>query len=79
MQTNELLNRLRIPVVATGLGDTRTLVLPVASTIFWEAGPQKRQEMQIPEGMVRVSAGIEDANDIVSDFGRALAELDERT
>jgi O-acetylhomoserine (thiol)-lyase len=34
-----LCNRLQLPIKATGLADTRTLIIPVAHTIFWEAGP----------------------------------------
>ena len=35
---NEVINRLRLPLKATGLADTRTLIIPVAPTIFWEMG-----------------------------------------
>lgn len=68
----EVLNRLRIPIKATGLGDTRTLVIPVAPTIFWEAGPQVRAQMGIAEGLVRVSVGLEDEADLIADFAQAL-------
>lgn len=67
------INRLRLPVVATGLGDTRSLIIPVAPTIFWEAGPQVRAEMGIGEGLVRLSVGLEDADDLLADFEQALA------
>jgi len=69
----DVLNRLRIPVKATGLGDTRTLVIPVAPTIFWEAGAQVRAEMGIADGLVRVSVGLEDVADLLADFDQALA------
>lgn len=55
-----------------GLGDTRTLVIPVASTIFWEAGPAKRKEMDIPDGLIRVSVGLEEIEDLIEDFTRAF-------
>lgn len=67
------LNRLRIPVKATGLGDTRTLIIPVAPTIYWEAGADVRAEMGITDGMVRVSVGLEDENDLLADFEQALS------
>lgn len=50
-----VINRLRIPIKATGMGDTRTLVIPVAPTIFWEAGSQARAEISIADGLIRVS------------------------
>ena len=66
------IDRLTLPVIATGLGDTRTLVIPVAHTIFWEMGAAKRAEMGIRDSLIRVSAGIEDTSDILNDFATAL-------
>jgi O-acetylhomoserine (thiol)-lyase len=66
------MDRLRLPVKATGMGDTRTLVIPVAPTIFWEAGAEVRARMAIADGMVRVSVGLEDADDLIADFDQAL-------
>ena len=66
------LNRLRLPIKATGLGDTRTLVIPVAPTIFWEMGAAARAEMGIAEGLIRVSIGLEDVPDLIADFQQAL-------
>jgi O-acetylhomoserine (thiol)-lyase len=67
-----VLNRLHLAVKATGLGDTRTLIIPVAPTIFWEAGAAARAEMGIADGLVRLSVGLEDAQDLIDDFDQAL-------
>lgn len=67
-----LLDRLQLPIKATGLGDTRTLILPVAPTIFWEAGAQRRVELGIAEGLIRVSVGLEKASSLIADFDAAL-------
>ena len=67
------INRLKLPVVATGLGDTRTLIIPVAPTIFWEAGAQVRAAMGIADGLIRLSVGLEDTADLLADFEQALA------
>jgi len=69
---NATMNRLRLAVLATGLGDTRTLVIPVAPTIFWEAGAEVRAEMGIADGLIRVSLGLEDEADVIADFAQAL-------
>lgn len=69
----EVLNRLSLPIKATGLGDTRTLIIPVAPTIFWEAGQEARAAMGIAEGLIRLSVGLEDEADLIADFERALA------
>jgi O-acetylhomoserine (thiol)-lyase len=67
------INRLQLPVKATGLGDTRTLIIPVAPTIFWEAGAQVRADMGIADGLIRLSVGLEDRADLLADFAQALA------
>jgi O-acetylhomoserine (thiol)-lyase len=59
-------------VPASNLGDTRTLVIPVAHTIFYEMGAERRASMGIAESLIRVSVGIEDTADLVEDFRAAL-------
>jgi len=66
------LNKLKLVVKSSNLGDTRTLAIPVAHTIFNELGPVKRAEMGIPESMIRLSIGIEDLSDLLQDFKTAL-------
>jgi len=69
------LNRLRIVVLSSNLGDNRTLAIPVAHTIFWEIGEERRAQMGIADSLVRVSVGIEDTDDLIRDFGQALADV----
>ncbi|GAC1410873.1 MAG: cystathionine gamma-synthase family protein [Burkholderiaceae bacterium] len=68
----DFLNRLKIGISASNLGDTRTLVIPVAHTIFYEMGAQRRAAMGIAESLIRVSVGIEDTDDLLADFLQAL-------
>ena len=68
----DYLNRLKLGVSASNLGDTRTLVIPVAHTIFYEMGAGRRANMGIAESLIRVSIGIEDTDDLVEDFRQAL-------
>lgn len=68
----DYLNRLKLAIPASNLGDNRTLVIPVAHTIFFEMGPERRASMGIAEGLIRVSVGIEDTDDLVGDFRQAL-------
>ena len=67
------LDRLQLAICSSNLGDNRTLVIPVAHTIFYEMGPARRAGMGIEDGLVRMSVGIEDPEDLVEDFGQALA------
>ncbi|MBR7799100.1 cystathionine gamma-synthase family protein [Undibacterium fentianense] len=71
----DFLSHLQLAINATHLGDTRTLVIPVAHTIFFEMGPERRAEMGIVDSLIRVSVGIEDTEDLMADFGRALAQF----
>lgn len=68
-----VIDKLRLPVSATGLADTRSLIIPVAPTIFWEAGAAVRADMGIADGMIRLSVGLEDERDLIADFEQALA------
>jgi O-acetylhomoserine (thiol)-lyase len=68
------LNKLKLVVKSSNLGDTRTLAIPVAQTIFFELGAERRAEMGIPETMIRLSIGIEDLDDLLEDFKTALGE-----
>ena len=66
------LNKLQLVVKSSNLGDTRTLAIPVAQTIFSELGPERRVEMGISDFMIRLSIGIEDIEDLLADFKAAL-------
>jgi O-acetylhomoserine (thiol)-lyase len=68
----DYLNRLQLAIPASNLGDTRTLVIPVAHTIYHEMGPARRANMGIAESLIRVSVGIEDTEDLLEDFREAL-------
>ena len=68
----DYLNRLKLAIPASNLGDTRTLVIPVAHTIYHEMGAERRASMGIAESLIRVSVGIEDTEDLLEDFRQAL-------
>ncbi|MGJ8680822.1 cystathionine gamma-synthase family protein [Paraglaciecola sp.] len=69
------LNALELVICATHLGDTRTLALPVASTIYFESSEEERDEMGINDNMIRMSIGIEDSDDLVADFEQAFSQF----
>lgn len=70
--TFRVLDRLKIVVLSTHLSDNRTLAIPVAQTIFSELGEAGRAEMGIGAGLVRVSVGLEDVQDLIADVAQAL-------
>ena len=68
----DFLNRLKLVISSSHLGDNRTLAIPIAHTIYWEMGPQRRAEMGIADSLIRLSIGIEDFDDLAADFREAL-------
>jgi cystathionine gamma-synthase len=71
-----LLPRLQLAHRAASLGSVATLVGPPAVTSHVELTAEERAEAGIPEGLVRYSVGIENADDLVDDLERALAALE---
>ncbi len=69
----EFLNAMDNIVSSSNLGDNRTLAIPVAHTIYYEMGPERRASMGIADSMIRFSVGIEEIEDLMEDFEKALA------
>jgi methionine-gamma-lyase len=63
---------LQLAWVATSLGGTHTLVGHAASTTHRQYSSTARRAAGITDGLVRVSVGLEDAEDLLEDFERAL-------
>ena len=69
----KVLDRMEHIVSSSNLGDTRTLAIPVAHTIYFEMGTERRSSMGISDSMIRFSVGIEELEDLVSDLKTALS------
>ena len=69
----DFLNKMETIISSSNLGDTRTLAIPVAHTIYYEMGAERRASMGIADSMIRFSTGIEESNDLLADFELALA------
>jgi cystathionine gamma-synthase/methionine-gamma-lyase len=65
---------LELCLPATTLGDVYTLVLHPATSSHRGLSAQERAEVGIGDGLVRLSAGIEEAEDIVADLEQALGK-----
>ena len=63
---------LELAWIATSLGGTYTLVGHAASTTHRQMDPVARRAAGIADGLVRVSVGLEDVEDLIEDFERAL-------
>ncbi|MFT7687198.1 MAG: O-acetylhomoserine (thiol)-lyase [Candidatus Azotimanducaceae bacterium] len=69
----DFLNKLDLVICTSNLGDTRSLAIPVAHSIYYEMGPERRASMGIDDSLVRFSTGIEDTADLLADFEQALS------
>ncbi|AHK43304.1 MULTISPECIES: O-succinylhomoserine sulfhydrylase [Ensifer] len=67
-----LQNALQIARISNNLGDSKSLITHPATTTHKNLTDEARDELGISAGTVRFSAGIEDSDDIVEDFARAL-------
>ena len=70
------MERLKLCLPATTLGDIYTLVLHPATTSHRSLTEAEREKIGIRAGLVRLSAGIEDPEDIIADIDQALGKAD---
>lgn len=71
-------NRLRIIKISNNLGDAKSLVTHPATTTHQKLTPEERAAFGIGEGLLRLSVGLEDPEDLIEDLDAALATLDRR-
>ena len=68
-----VLDNLELCTFAASLGGVRTTTQIPASMAFLDVPEEQRRQMNIADGMIRVSAGLEDSADLAADFDAALA------
>ncbi|HUP03568.1 MAG TPA: aminotransferase class I/II-fold pyridoxal phosphate-dependent enzyme [Bryobacteraceae bacterium] len=74
-QVFRFMDALRTVVKATSLGDVHTMMLYPAMSSHRDLSPKHRERMGIRESLVRLSVGIEGAEDIIADLDQALARV----
>jgi O-succinylhomoserine sulfhydrylase len=67
-----VLDAFEIVDISNNLGDAKSLVTHPASTTHRRLGPELRAAMGISEGVIRLSVGLEDVDDLLTDLDRAL-------
>lgn len=70
-----LMNSVKLCALAENLGAVETLITHPASMTHASVPAAQRAELGITDGLVRISAGIEDLQDLLDDIARALAAL----
>jgi methionine-gamma-lyase len=71
----KVLDSLELATFGASLGGVRTTTQVPSTMAFLDVPPEQKKKMNIRDGMIRVSAGIENADDIIADFARALKKI----
>ena len=67
------LDAIKLCSLSANLGDTRTIVTHPASTTHSKLSEEDRLEVNITDGLVRISVGLENVEDIINDLNQALS------
>jgi O-succinylhomoserine sulfhydrylase len=70
-----LLDGLRIIDISNNLGDSKSLITHPATTTHRAMGPEGRGAIGLSDGVVRLSVGLEDVEDLIRDLGQALKQV----
>ncbi|MBM7624090.1 O-acetylhomoserine aminocarboxypropyltransferase/cysteine synthase family protein [Sporohalobacter salinus] len=71
----KLINNVRLCSLLANIGDTRTLIIHPASTTHEQLSKEDQKKAGITEGLIRLSVGIENVEDIIADLSQAFAQL----
>lgn len=64
----KFLNKTKLATITANIGDSRTLALHMASTIYRDFDAKEREFLGITDGLIRISIGLESPQDIINDF-----------
>jgi O-succinylhomoserine sulfhydrylase len=67
-----LMNRFEVITISNNLGDTKSLATHPATTTHMRIGAEERAKLGITDGIVRLSVGLEDVRDLITDLDQAL-------
>lgn len=68
----KIINSLKYALIASNIGDQRTLVIHPASTLYIRSSKDEMEAAGVFEDTIRVSVGIEDKEDLIADFTEAI-------
>jgi cystathionine gamma-synthase len=71
-QTADVVDAVRIPRIAASLGGAESLIEQPLVLSYYECSPEQRRAWGIPDNMIRLSCGIENAEDLIADLAQAL-------
>ncbi|MEI6505765.1 MAG: aminotransferase class I/II-fold pyridoxal phosphate-dependent enzyme [Planctomycetota bacterium] len=71
-QTADVIDAVRIPRIGPSLGGVESLIEQPLVMSYWNYTPAERAVFRIPDNMIRMACGIEDADDLIADLTQAL-------
>ena len=71
----KMLNNLEIIDISNNLGDTKSLITHPATTTHYSLGQEGRKEAGISDGMIRLSVGLENPEDLIDDLDKSLDKI----
>jgi O-succinylhomoserine sulfhydrylase len=74
-QAHALLDALELIDISNNIGDSRSLMTHPASTTHASVSAEKREEMGVTEGLLRLNVGLEDPADLIDDLDQALRRV----
>ncbi|GAA0727926.1 trans-sulfuration enzyme family protein [Sphingomonas japonica] len=74
-QAHGLLDALQLIDISNNIGDSRSLMTHPASTTHYGVAEDKRIEMGVTEGLIRLNVGLEDPQDVIDDLDQALRQV----
>ena len=72
-ETADIIDAVQIPRIAPSLGGVESLIEQPLVMSYYQCTPEDRRKYGIPDNMIRLSCGIENADDLIADLSQALA------
>lgn len=71
-----IINALKLPLIVSNIGDTKTLVIHPESTLNVHSTEEEKKTAGVFDDLIRISVGIEDIEDLIEDFRQAINSVE---
>lgn len=70
-----VIDALKLFYISPSLGGTESLVIHLATQAYYDCTPEERAQAGIPDNLIRLAIGLEDAQDLIADLDQALKHI----
>ena len=71
-KAKEIVRKLKLFSLVTNIGDSKSIVTHPASTTHQQLSKEELQKAGVPEGLIRLSVGLENTKDLINDLKKAI-------